>query len=201
MLSRSFPLTRYAFQPPVGVSTRLVHTPVLWAYWPLMMVARLGQHSAFETKALPKLVPISPKTARVLGMYLRSSFRMSSVRMKTMLGFAVSARASRGALERGPTESSTAKAITTSTETVFLIRIPPVLQDRGRMVKRPRPVLLSRSKYRGRRGTCLQAEDPNLGTIGEREIMPQVVRPPIGAPYSDCRLERPRKKRRPLLQS
>src|SRR5918993_1056280 len=116
MLSRSFPLTRYAFQPPVGVSTRLVHTPVLWAYWPLIMVARLGQHSAFETKALPKLVPLSTKTERVLGMYFRSSFRISSVRIKTMLGFAVSTRASRGALVEFPTESSTAKDITTRTE-------------------------------------------------------------------------------------
>src|SRR5918995_6723693 len=122
MLSRSFPLLRYAFQPPSGVSTRLVHTPVLCAYWPRMMVARLGQQSAFETKALPKLMPLSPRTERVFGMYFRSPFRMSSVRTKTMLGFAVGAWASRGALHEAPRESITAAATTTNTGIVFLIR-------------------------------------------------------------------------------
>ncbi len=117
----------------------MVHTPVLWAYWPLMMVAREGQQSALETNAFEKLIPLSFRTERVFGMYFRSSFRMSSVRMKTMLGFVVSAWAPRGALPEAPKESSTAEAITTNTGTVFLIRKPPLSQDRGRMVKRPRP--------------------------------------------------------------
>jgi hypothetical protein len=68
----------------------LDHTPVLWEYWPLRMVAREGQQSALETKAFEKLMPLALSTERVFGMYLRSSFRMSSVRMKTMLGLAVS---------------------------------------------------------------------------------------------------------------
>src|ERR671910_355998 len=126
MLSRSFPLLRYAFQPPVGVSTRLVHTPVLWAYWPLMMVARLGQHSAFETKAFSKLMPFSLSTERVLGMYLRSSFRISSVRMKTMLGFAVSAVTSSGSVPNTPKESSKAKATHATCRTLFLIPGTPL---------------------------------------------------------------------------
>src|ERR671910_1434589 len=126
MLSRSFPLLRYAFQPPVGVSTRLVHTPVLWAYWPLMMVARLGQHSAFETKAFSKLMPFSLSTERVLGMYLRSSFRMSSVRMKTMFGLVLSASTSLGMLLGAPKESSTTKATEASSKMIFLIPSIPL---------------------------------------------------------------------------
>src|SRR5215217_6635052 len=51
---------------PVGLppaarlpTSLLVHTPVLWAYWPRMMVARLGQQSALETKAFEKLMPLA----------------------------------------------------------------------------------------------------------------------------------------------
>src|SRR5215216_435933 len=61
-------------------------TPVLWAYCPRMMVALAGQHSGVETKAFEKLMPLVFSTERVFGMYLRSSLRMSSARMKTKLG-------------------------------------------------------------------------------------------------------------------
>src|SRR5215212_10680672 len=91
-LSFSSPLVLYACQPPT-VELWLVHTPVLWEYCPRMMVARLGQQSGFETKAFWNVMPLSFKRLRVLGMYLRSSLRMSSARMNTMLGLAVSASA------------------------------------------------------------------------------------------------------------
>src|SRR5918997_5767516 len=103
----------------------LDHTPVLWAYWPRMMVARLGQQSALETKAFEKLMPLALSKKRVFGMYLRSSFRMSSVRMKTMLGLAVSAWASSGMLPETLKESSTVKAMATNGKKIFLMpRIP-----------------------------------------------------------------------------
>src|SRR5215212_1560076 len=64
----------------------LNHTRVLWAYWLRMMVALEGQHRGLETKAFSNCRPRVPKRARVLGMYFRSSLRMSSVRIKTKLG-------------------------------------------------------------------------------------------------------------------
>src|SRR5215211_8164092 len=85
-----------------------------------MMVARLGQQSALETKAFEKLMPLSLSTERVLGMYLRSSLRMSSARMKTMLGLAVGAPASLGMLPATPKASSRAKVIAANAGTLFL---------------------------------------------------------------------------------
>jgi hypothetical protein len=67
----------------------LDHTPVLWAYWPRMMVAREGAHKGWETKAFRKPMPRPLSRERVFGMYFVSSLRMSSARMKTMLGLAV----------------------------------------------------------------------------------------------------------------
>src|SRR5215217_6551663 len=74
---------------PVGLppaarlpTSLLVHTPVLWAYWPRMMVARLGQQSTLETKAFEKLITLALSTERVFGMYLRLPFRMYSVKRK-----------------------------------------------------------------------------------------------------------------------
>jgi hypothetical protein len=99
----------------------LVQTPVLWAYWPLMMVALEGQQSAFETKAFSKDIPLSLSTERVFGMYFRSYLRMSSARMKTKLGLEVSASASLGMLPETLTESSTAKAVVINGRTIFLI--------------------------------------------------------------------------------
>src|SRR3712207_733943 len=53
-----------------------------------MMVALEGQHSGKETNAFSNRMPLSSKRERVLGKYLRSSLRMSSVMMKTKLGLA-----------------------------------------------------------------------------------------------------------------
>jgi hypothetical protein len=103
-------LVLYACQPPVTVLL-LFHTPVLWEYWPRMVVAREGQQSAFETKAFWNIMPSSFKRVRVCGMYLRSSLRMSSVRMKIMLGLAVSASAWVGMLPERPKESSATKYV------------------------------------------------------------------------------------------
>src|SRR5215203_1868522 len=84
-----------------------------------MMVALEGQHSAWETKAFSKLMPLSCSAERVFGMYLRSSFRMSSAKMKTMLGLAVSAPTSLGMLPERPKESSTTKATEANGITLF----------------------------------------------------------------------------------
>jgi hypothetical protein len=56
------------------------------------MVAREGQHIGLETKAFSKYLPLSLKRFLVFGMYLRSSLRISSVRMKTMFGLAGAVR-------------------------------------------------------------------------------------------------------------
>src|SRR5918995_1714573 len=99
-----------------------------------MVVARLGQQSALETKAFEKLMPLSLRRERVFGMYLRSSLRMSSVRMKTMLGFVVSASTSLGSMPRIPKESSTAKATQATDRTIFLTLSPLLNGEEERKV-------------------------------------------------------------------
>src|SRR5688572_8424087 len=94
-----------------------------------MMVARLGQQSALETKAFEKLMPLSLNIERVFGMYLRSSLRMSSARMKTILGLAVAPTASLAALPQTPDTSSTAKATATDRTTVLLMSNTPSWRD------------------------------------------------------------------------
>src|SRR5215208_7925515 len=103
------------------------HTPVLWAYCPRMMVALAGQQSGLETKAFKKLMPLVFSTERVFGMYLRSSLRMSSARMKTMLGLlAVSTTVFLRLLHEMPKESSTTKATQANGKTIFLIPNTPL---------------------------------------------------------------------------
>src|SRR5687768_10884664 len=102
------------------------HTPVLWAYCPRMMVALAGQQSGLETKAFSKLMPLVFSTERVFGMYLRSSLRMSSAMMKTMLGLAVSTPIFLRLLHEMPKESSTTKAIQANGKTIFLISNTPL---------------------------------------------------------------------------
>src|SRR5215211_3875517 len=94
-----------------------------------MMVARVGQQSALETKAFEKVMPLSPNTERVFGMYLRSSLRMSSASMKTILGLAVVPSASPAALPQTPDTSSTAKATATDSVTVLLMSNSPSWRD------------------------------------------------------------------------
>jgi hypothetical protein len=67
----------------------LDQTPVLWEYWPLMTEDREGAHKGLETKALRKPMPCSRSRECVFGMNSMSSLRMSSARMKAILGLAV----------------------------------------------------------------------------------------------------------------
>ena len=80
-------------------------TPELWEYCPRMMVALAGRPGRLETNAFWKLMPLLLSTARVFGMYWRSSLRMSSARMKTKFGLAVWASAFLGMLPETPKES------------------------------------------------------------------------------------------------
>ena len=45
-----------------------VQTPLVWLYWPVRMLARLGQHQAFVTNALVKRKPCCTSSRCVLGM-------------------------------------------------------------------------------------------------------------------------------------
>src|SRR5215213_877294 len=102
------------------------HTPVLWAYCPRMMVALAGQQSGLETKAFEKLMPLVFSTERVFGMCLRSSLRMSSAMMKTMLGLAVGNPVFLRLVDEDPKESSTTKATQAKGKTIFLISNTPL---------------------------------------------------------------------------
>src|SRR5919107_6319885 len=104
----------------------LDHTPVLWEYCPCMMVALAGQQSGLETKAFEKLMPLVFSTERVFGMYLRSSLRMSSAMMKTMLGLAVGTLVFLRLLHEMPKGSSTTKATQANGKTIFLISNTPL---------------------------------------------------------------------------
>src|SRR5215208_4883794 len=132
----------------------LDHTPVLWAYCPRMMVALTGQQSGLETKAFEKLMPLVFSTERVFGMYLRSSFRMSSARMKTMLGLVVSTPVFLGSLHDTPKESSTTKATQANGKTIFLIPSTPLFRGGVKKGDQTPPTcystLIQYPKYRGR---------------------------------------------------
>src|SRR5436190_15797937 len=104
----------------------LDHTPLFWEYCPLVMVALEGAHRALETKASWNVMPLPSRRERVFGMYLRSSFRISSARMKTMLGLAVSASAWVGMLAERPKESSTTNVTEANGRLIFLISRTPL---------------------------------------------------------------------------
>src|SRR3954470_8480423 len=79
-------------------------------------------------------------------MYLRSSLRMSSVRMKTMLGLAVSASAWVGMLPERPKESSATKATEANDRMIFCILLEPLLGvsgAEGTKVTRSPPLLFA----------------------------------------------------------
>src|SRR5215218_2209482 len=124
------------------------HTPVLWAYCPRMMVALAGQQSGLETKAFEKLMPLVFSTERVFGMCLRSSLRMSSARMKTMLGLAVGTPVFLRLLHEMPKESSTTKATQANGKTIFLIPNPLFMGAEERRMIRPAPLLTIAPSYR-----------------------------------------------------
>src|SRR5215203_4420066 len=126
----------------------LDHTPVLWAYCPRMMVALAGQQSGLETKAFEKLMPLVFSTERVFGMYLRSSLRMSSARMKTMLGLAVSTPIFLRLLHEMPKESSTTKATQANGKTIFLIPSTPLYRGGRKEDDQTRALLTIAPSYR-----------------------------------------------------
>ena len=86
-----------------------------------MMAALLGQHEELVMKALPKLMPLAFKRERVFGMYLRSSLRMSSVRMKTKLGLTGVVWAAVGVLPKMVENNRMANAAGANNRTAFLI--------------------------------------------------------------------------------
>src|SRR5687767_14603565 len=65
-------------------------------------------------------MPSAPKRVCVLGMYLRSSLRISSARMKTKLGLVVIACASRDGVPQTPAKSTTDNATEISNRMVLL---------------------------------------------------------------------------------
>ena len=61
-------------------------TSWLCAYWPVMKVARAGQHSGKESTASAKVVPCPASRRLTFGMNLTSVFAMSSVITTRMFG-------------------------------------------------------------------------------------------------------------------
>src|SRR5215203_5940159 len=86
-----------------------------------MMVALEGQHTGLDTNEFWNCMPWVFNNARVLGMYFRSSLRMSSVRMMTKLGWPAVVWASVGGLPVIAEMNSTAKAADANSRTVLLI--------------------------------------------------------------------------------
>src|SRR5690348_4424667 len=60
--------------------------PLLWVYSAVTSSARAEQHSGFGENDWRNVTPDPPSRRQVLGRYLRSSARMSSVRNSTMSG-------------------------------------------------------------------------------------------------------------------
>jgi hypothetical protein len=120
-----------------GPSKAPIKSTVLWGYCPRMIDALEGQHRPLETKAFEKLMPLSASSERVWGMYVRSSLRMSSARMKTMLGLALSAWAPVGMLPESPKESRTTKATEANGRTIFLA--PGTPHEWGKRDRRSAP--------------------------------------------------------------
>ena len=75
-------------KPPSGKPPEpLPSTPWLWAYWPVRIVVRAGQHSGNGEKLFWNAVPDGPPISRrTRGMASRSDSAMSSVITSTMLG-------------------------------------------------------------------------------------------------------------------
>src|SRR6266508_1248560 len=76
--------SRNEANPPCGGV--FFRTPVVWEYWPLRMLARLGQHSGFTTKLLVKVIPWPTSSDCTSGIASSVSHRWSSDRISTMLG-------------------------------------------------------------------------------------------------------------------
>src|SRR5215210_8347890 len=73
-----------AGKPPKGGS--FVQTPVVWEYFPVSNVVRLGQQRGLLTNAFVKVIPRSTSWACTVGIAQRESQRWSSVRTMTIVG-------------------------------------------------------------------------------------------------------------------
>jgi len=61
-------------------------TPWLWAYWPVMKVARDGQHSGKESTVSANVVPWAASSLRTFGIFATSVSAWSSVMTTRMFG-------------------------------------------------------------------------------------------------------------------
>src|SRR5262245_53932550 len=71
--------------PPCRLAL-LLRTPLFWAYWPVRISARAGQHSGCGESIWVTVGPWGPMAARGRGMYFMSLRVWSSVVIRTMLG-------------------------------------------------------------------------------------------------------------------
>ena len=96
-------------------------TPWLWAYWPVMKVARAGQQSGKESIASAKVVPCLASSRLTWGMNWTSVVAMSSVITTRMFGrpslcwrtgrpIAGAAKTAASAIATSPTPSSRLQA-------------------------------------------------------------------------------------------
>src|SRR3954454_22846696 len=86
-----------------------------------MMVALEGQHRELDTNALSNVMPCDLMRSRVLGIYFRSSLRISSVRIKTKLGWPAVVCALIGGLPIIAEMNSAANVADANSRTVLLI--------------------------------------------------------------------------------
>src|SRR5215210_5372515 len=111
-----------------------------------MMVALEGQHTAKQANAFSNRMPWASNRARGLGIYLRSSLRMSSVRMKTKLGLLGVVGAAVGVLPVTADKNSSATAAEANSRPVFLIFLYLSLAGQRRKVSL-RPGYVTRAAY------------------------------------------------------
>jgi hypothetical protein len=65
---------------------KLPATPWLWAYWPVMKVAREGQQSGNESTASANVVPRAASRRLTFGIFATSAWAWSSVITTRMFG-------------------------------------------------------------------------------------------------------------------
>ena len=101
-----FPRPFIPYQPK---GQKLPMTLWLWAYWPVMKVARAGQQSGNESTASAKVVPCRPSRRLTFGMCVTSAVAWSSVITTRMFGRpSLAAVAGRACAAAGRTSAQTA---------------------------------------------------------------------------------------------
>ena len=100
-----------SFIPYQPYGAKLPLTPWLWAYWPVMKVARAGQQSGNESTASAKVVPFFARSFRTFGISFRSAADMSSVITTRMFGLpSLSAELGRACAVLAPSAATRATA-------------------------------------------------------------------------------------------